>query len=99
MDPNPTRERLIAAMSDLLERRGFHGVGLSELLAQAQAPKGVLYHHFPGGKTALMKAAELGNPRIVELLLNAGAKTRATSRARRSRRSRAATSGTGGAGS
>ena len=29
MDPNPTRERLIAAMSDLLERRGFHGVGLS----------------------------------------------------------------------
>lgn len=57
MDPNPTRERLIAAMSDLLERRGFHGVGLSELLAQAQAPKGVLYHHFPGGKTALAVAA------------------------------------------
>ena len=57
MDSNPTRERLIAAMSDLLERRGFHGVGLSELLAQAQAPKGVLYHHFPGGKTALAVAA------------------------------------------
>ena len=48
-----TRERLIAAMLDALRTRGYHGVGLTELLASAQAPKGVLYHHFPGGKTEL----------------------------------------------
>lgn len=48
-----TRDRLIAAMRDALQRKGFHGVGLSELLANANAPKGVLYHHFPGGKTEL----------------------------------------------
>lgn len=48
-----TRERLIAAMLDALRTRGYHGVGLTELLAAAQAPKGVLYHHFPGGKTEL----------------------------------------------
>lgn len=56
--PRPgTRERLIAAMADALQRRGLHGVGLNELLASADAPKGVLYHHFPGGKTELAVAA------------------------------------------
>lgn len=52
-----TRDRLIAAMTDALRRRGLHGIGLTELLAQAGAPKGVLYHHFPGGKTELAVAA------------------------------------------
>lgn len=52
-----TRERLLAAMAEALQRRGFHGIGLNELLQQAEAPKGVLYHHFPGGKTALAVAA------------------------------------------
>ena len=56
--PTPgTRERLIAAMTDALRRRGLHGIGLTELLAQAGAPKGVLYHHFPGGKVELAAAA------------------------------------------
>ncbi|MBX3659394.1 MAG: TetR/AcrR family transcriptional regulator [Ramlibacter sp.] len=44
-------------MLDALRTRGYHGVGLSELLATAGAPKGVLYHHFPGGKTELALAA------------------------------------------
>ncbi len=52
-----TRDRLIAAMLDALRCRGYHGVGLSELLAAAGAPKGVLYHHFPGGKAELAVAA------------------------------------------
>ncbi len=51
------RQRLIAAMIDAMQRRGLHGSGLTELLAAAQAPKGVLYHHFPGGKTELAVAA------------------------------------------
>jgi TetR/AcrR family transcriptional repressor of lmrAB and yxaGH operons len=52
-----TRERLIDAMAAALQRRGLHGVGLNELLAEAGAPKGVLYHHFPGGKVELAVAA------------------------------------------
>lgn len=52
-----SRERLIAAMTDALRRRGLHGIGLNELLQSARAPKGVLYHHFPGGKTELAIAA------------------------------------------
>jgi TetR/AcrR family transcriptional repressor of lmrAB and yxaGH operons len=52
--PTPgTRERLIGAMLNGLRTRGYHGVGLTELLHAAQAPKGVLYHHFPGGKAEL----------------------------------------------
>jgi TetR/AcrR family transcriptional repressor of lmrAB and yxaGH operons len=57
MEPHTTRTRLIAAMADALQRRGLHGVGLNEILSDAQAPKGVLYHHFPGGKTELAIAA------------------------------------------
>ncbi len=61
MKPNvaapQTRDRLIAAMLDALRGRGYHGVGLSELLASAGAPKGVLYHHFPGGKAELAAVA------------------------------------------
>lgn len=44
-------------MSNALQRRGLHGVGVSELLSQAACPKGVLYHHFPGGKIELAIAA------------------------------------------
>jgi TetR/AcrR family transcriptional regulator, lmrAB and yxaGH operons repressor len=57
METTPTRTRLIAAMADALQRRGLHGVGLNEILRDAQAPKGVLYHHFPGGKSELAVAA------------------------------------------
>jgi len=52
-----TRERLINAMITTLQHRGLHGAGLSEILSVAGAPKGVLYHHFPGGKDALAVAA------------------------------------------
>ena len=52
-----TRDRLVHAMARALQQRGYHGIGLAELLAEAGAPKGVLYHHFPGGKQALAVAA------------------------------------------
>lgn len=54
--PN-TRARLISAMLGALSTRGYHGVGLNEVLATAGAPKGVLYHHFPGGKAELAVAS------------------------------------------
>ena len=52
-----TRERLIAAAARLFQERGYAGVGLSEVLAAAGAPKGSLYHHFPEGKAQLAAAA------------------------------------------
>lgn len=56
-NPPGTRDKLVAAMIHTLQHRGLHGAGLSEILARAGAPKGVLYHHFPGGKSALAVAA------------------------------------------
>lgn len=57
MTKTSTRNKLIDAMADALQRKGLHGVGLSELLETAGAPKGSLYHHFPGGKSELAVAA------------------------------------------
>ena len=57
VEPADTRARLVQAMSRALQQRGYHGIGLAELLHSAGAPKGVLYHHFPGGKQALAVAA------------------------------------------
>ncbi len=46
----PSRDRLLDAAVDLLQRQGYHGTGLNELLERSEAPRGSLYHHFPGGK-------------------------------------------------
>ncbi len=45
-----TKTLMIRAAADLLQRRGYHGTGVAEILAQSGAPRGSLYHHFPGGK-------------------------------------------------
>jgi TetR/AcrR family transcriptional repressor of lmrAB and yxaGH operons len=48
--PSSSRERLLDAAVDLLQRQGYHGTGLNELLERSGAPRGSLYHYFPGGK-------------------------------------------------
>lgn len=52
-----TKDRLIRSAATLFRIRGYHGVGLNDLLAHAKAPKGSLYHHFPDGKPDLARAA------------------------------------------
>ena len=53
----PTKERLIHAAARLFHTQGYNGVGMNEILAEAKAPKGSLYHHFPAGKSDLAVAA------------------------------------------
>ncbi len=48
-----TRTRILAAAQRLFRKRGYHATGLNDVLELAQAPKGSLYHHFPGGKEAI----------------------------------------------
>ncbi len=45
-----TRSRILKAALRLFRRHGYHGVGISQILVDADAPKGSMYHHFPGGK-------------------------------------------------
>jgi TetR/AcrR family transcriptional repressor of lmrAB and yxaGH operons len=69
----PTKDRLVAVAGDLLQRRGYAGVGLAEILEGSTATKSSLYLYFPGGKEALAAAAlrlrgeEVG--RLIERLI------------------------------
>lgn len=49
----PTRDRILFATAELFRRQGYNGTGLKQVVAEADAPFGSLYHHFPGGKTEL----------------------------------------------
>ena len=48
-----TRSRILAAAQRLFRKRGYHATGLNDILLLADAPKGSMYHHFPGGKEAI----------------------------------------------
>jgi TetR/AcrR family transcriptional regulator, transcriptional repressor for nem operon len=41
-----TKDRLIAAGMAMLLKRGYNGLGIQEVLAETELPKGSFYHHF-----------------------------------------------------
>ena len=49
----PTRGRIVDAAAELFRRQGYSGTGLKQVVVDAHAPFGSLYHHFPGGKRQL----------------------------------------------
>jgi len=49
----PTKERILESSGELFRRQGYMGTGVKQILAEASAPFGSLYHHFPGGKEEL----------------------------------------------
>ena len=49
----------------LLAERGYAGMELRDVAERGEAPRGSIYHHFPGGKAQLAaEAAELDGVRI-----------------------------------
>jgi AcrR family transcriptional regulator len=50
-----TRDRILYATAELLRRQGYAGTGLKQIVTEARAPFGSLYHHFPGGKQQLAR--------------------------------------------
>lgn len=65
---NQTRDRMIEAAARLFQRHGYHGVGLMDIVREGAAPRGSIYHHFPGGKEELaVEAVQSGRRRITEL--------------------------------
>lgn len=63
------RTRLIDATARLMQIQGYHNTGLSQILAESGAPRGSLYHYFPGGKVDLAIAAiDYASDRLAVLL-------------------------------
>ena len=51
------RRRMVTTTAKLLQRQGYHGTGINQIVTEAEAPKGSLYFHFPGGKEQLAAEA------------------------------------------
>ena len=51
------RARMIAGAARLLSANGLEGTSFAEVLELTGAPRGSVYHHFPGGKTELVVEA------------------------------------------
>ncbi len=53
------REQILKTTSILLEKQGYHGTGLNEIIKESRAPKGSLYYYFPDGKEQITAEAVL----------------------------------------
>lgn len=63
------RERMVRTTKDLLCRQGYNGTGLNQIIDESQAPKGSLYHFFPGGKEHLAgEAVRLGAAEVEQFM-------------------------------
>ena len=48
-----TRERILVASAELFRRQGYVATGVKQIVSEAEAPFGSVYHFFPGGKEQL----------------------------------------------
>jgi TetR/AcrR family transcriptional regulator, lmrAB and yxaGH operons repressor len=52
-----SRQKMILAAQDLLSERGYAGTSFGDVIERSGAPRGSIYHHFPGGKQQLVTEA------------------------------------------
>ncbi len=76
----PPRQKMIETMARLMQSQGYRNTGLNQVLAESGAPKGSLYHYFPGGKEALAIAALEHSTRLVAERMGALAASAASPR-------------------
>jgi AcrR family transcriptional regulator len=55
--PRDSRERMVRSAAVLFRERGYSGTAFSDVIAHSGAPRGSIYHHFPGGKAQLAREA------------------------------------------
>ena len=67
MDAVPARERIVRSAATLIRERGVHGVGLRQIVAHTDGPRGSLQRYFPRGKTQLVtEALNLAGAEVLE---------------------------------
>ena len=64
-----TRDRMVAGAADLVRMHGVHAAGIRQVVAHADAPRGSVQHHFPGGKDQLIAEAVAWAGRHTEAVL------------------------------
>jgi AcrR family transcriptional regulator len=64
-----TRDRIVDASAALFRRQGYVATGVKQIVTEAQAPFGSLYHFFPGGKEQLGAEAIRRSGPIYEMLI------------------------------
>jgi TetR/AcrR family transcriptional regulator, lmrAB and yxaGH operons repressor len=63
------REAMLTTTMRLIRQRGVAATGVLQVLDEAHAPRGSLYHHFPGGKSQLVtEALQLNADQVTEAL-------------------------------
>jgi TetR/AcrR family transcriptional regulator, lmrAB and yxaGH operons repressor len=67
-----SREQILLATSILLEKQGFHGTGLSEIIKESGSPKGSLYYYFPDGKEQIAAEAILQSGKLTAERIHTG---------------------------
>jgi TetR/AcrR family transcriptional repressor of lmrAB and yxaGH operons len=50
-----TKRRMLDAAIEVMRERGAVGLSIDEVLARSGAPRGSVYHHFPGGRAELLR--------------------------------------------
>lgn len=57
---------MVATAAHLFQRHGYHAVGFRRIVDESGAPRGSIYHHFPGGKEQLaVEAVERSGSALV----------------------------------
>ncbi len=59
------REKFLLTASVLMEKQGYCGTGLNEILEKSGAPKGSLYYYFPDGKEQIASEVALRAGKII----------------------------------
>jgi TetR/AcrR family transcriptional repressor of lmrAB and yxaGH operons len=52
-----TKTKMLLSAAEVLRERGAAGVTIDEVLARSGAPRGSVYHHFPGGRHQILVEA------------------------------------------
>ena len=66
-----TRDRILDTTAELFRRYGYTGTGLKQIVAQANAPFGSIYHFFQGGKQHLGEEVIRRSGRMYQELVEA----------------------------
>ena len=70
MSRRDVRSEMVQGAIDLLAAHGVQGTSFALLIEATNAPRGSIYHHFPGGKSELIRDAVMSIGASVALIID-----------------------------